>query len=145
MGSRTEKMLRKSVKILKESISNLHLLYLFGSHASGDSTDQSDLDLAFLSDHPLDSLERFNLQEKLASELGMDVDLVDLKQADTVFKTEIISKGRIIYQSAKAKKGQIPERFEMEVLSSYARLNEERAGILQDIAERGSVHEIHDE
>jgi len=64
------------------------------------------------------------------------VDLIDLKNTTTVMQSEIVAKGLKIYCVDLT----CCENFEVFVYSSYARLNEERSGILQDIRKRGSVH-----
>jgi ribosomal protein RSM22 (predicted rRNA methylase) len=69
----------------------------------------------------------------LASKLNIDVDLVDLKKASTVFRAQIIQ-GELLY--AEDKKQQ--QEFEMLTLKKYARLNEERKEIIDKI-ERGAA------
>ncbi len=63
------------------------------------------------------------------------MDLVNLRKANTVFQNEIMQQGRIIYQQDE----RVVDEFEMQVLSSYQKLNEERAGILEDILETGRI------
>ena len=64
------------------------------------------------------------------------MDLVDLKQAPTVFQFQVVSTGQRIY----AKNINDCDSFENFVYKSYAKLNEERAEILKDIQKRGSVY-----
>ena len=67
---------------------------------------------------------------------GRDVDLVDLRSASTVMQARVVSTGRVVRDAEPGERA----RFEVFVCSSYAMLNEERAGILADIAARGMVH-----
>ena len=59
-------------------------IILFGSFAKENARDDSDLDLAYFSNTPLSSYDRFLLAGELATIAGREVDLIDLKQADTV-------------------------------------------------------------
>jgi hypothetical protein len=53
-----------------------------------------------------------------------------------VTKAQVISSGELLFAVNSAEMAQ----FETVVLSQYALLNEERAGILADIATKGSIH-----
>lgn len=108
------------------------LIYLFGSYASGKVRADSDLDLAFLTSEEIDDYQRFLTAQKLASNLNIDVDLIDLSKASTVFKAQIIQ-GKLLYTKNKLKK----QEFELLTLKKYARLNEERKEIIEKI-ERGA-------
>lgn len=108
------------------------LIYLFGSYAHGNNRDGSDLDLAFLTSKEVDDYQRFLTAQKLASKLNIEVDLIDLSKASTVFKAQIIQ-GKLIYAKNKRQK----QEFELLTLKKYARLNEERKEIIDKI-ERGA-------
>ena len=96
----------------------------------------SDIDLALLSKQKLPEIKTWALAQTLAAKYSRDVDLIDLNQASTVMRMQVISKGQRIYCSNE----QSCEMFEDFVFSDYARLNEERAGILEDIGQRGAVY-----
>jgi len=113
------------------------LIYLFGSYAKGTEHASSDIDIAYMSDVVLSDYERFMFAEELASELNRDVDLVDLKLATTVFQTQIIATGKLIYCTDELLK----MKFEMLTLKMYAKLNEERQVVLDKIRESGEVYE----
>ena len=108
------------------------LIYLFGSYAEGKERPDSDLDLAFLTSKEIDDYQRFLTAQKLASSLNIDIDLIDLKKASTVFRVQIIQ-GELLYAKDKQQK----QEFEMLTLKKYARLNEERKEIIDKI-ERGA-------
>lgn len=120
---------------LREHLPELRAVYLFGSTATGQAHGSSDVDLAVLGDTSFDAVRLFDLAAELADILHRDVDLLDLTQASTVMRAQIIAFGQRIY-------GHDTEldEYEGRALSQYARLNEERAGILEDIARRGSIH-----
>ncbi|QPC48466.1 nucleotidyltransferase domain-containing protein [Mangrovibacillus cuniculi] len=113
------------------------LIYIFGSQVSGYTHEESDYDVAFLSEKKLHNYDRFILSQEIASLLNKDVDLVDLHQASTVFQVQIIMKGKLLYCGDENKK----ELFEMLALKKYARLNEERNIIIKESLERGYIYE----
>lgn len=116
---------------------NPYVIYLFGSDAKQQARQDSDIDLAFLSERTLSHYERFMIAGELAAILNCDVDLVDLKEATTVFQAQVVGKGKVLYCADDDKKAQ----FEMKVFKEYAKLNEERAEILERIRKRGAVYE----
>jgi uncharacterized protein len=116
---------------------NPYVIYLFGSEAQQQARQDSDIDLAFLSERTLSHYERFMVAGELAAILNCDVDLVDLKEATTVFQAQVVGKGKVLYCADDDKKAQ----FEMKVFKEYAKLNEERAEILERIRKRGAVYE----
>ena len=80
--------------LLKELVPELKLAYIFGSQANGTATSESDVDLAFLSRLPIPSIQRFDIAQELTERFNLNVDLVDLREAGALLKTEIIMKGR---------------------------------------------------
>ncbi|EAR23454.1 type VII toxin-antitoxin system MntA family adenylyltransferase antitoxin [Nitrococcus mobilis] len=121
---------------LKQAISGLRAVYLFGSQARADATRKSDIDIAILADRPLATVERYDLAQTLAAALNRDVDLLDLRTASTVMRMQVIGSGQCLYRCGEKEVG----IFEDFVFADYTRLNEERAGILADIRERGTIH-----
>lgn len=55
-------------------------VYLFGSYARGEATENSDIDLFFESVEPLSYLDIFSVENELEKALGKSVDLVPFKQ-----------------------------------------------------------------
>lgn len=129
-------MLDPTLDLLGRLVPDVAAVYLFGSHAAGVATPASDLDLAVLAARPLGAVERFDVQERLAALAGCDIDLVDLRSASTVMQARVVSTGRVVRDADPGERA----RFETFAYSSYALLNEERAGILADIAARGTVY-----
>lgn len=114
-----------------------YLIILFGSVVRGDLRTDSDIDVAFLSEHKYSDYEIFMIGQGLADLLGREVDLIDLNKSSTVFQAQIISKGKIIYCSDQARKMQ----FYMLTLKKYAKLNEERHCIFKKLESRGYIHD----
>ena len=127
------------VATLRGRVPGLVAVYRFGSSGTEAERTSSDLDLAVLTDPPLGAADRTRLRweiaETVAALVGRDVDLVDLGSASSVLRARIVVTGTRLWCGDTA----LAERFEDYVLSSYARLNEERAGILRDIHERGRI------
>ncbi len=121
---------------LKKEFPELISVYRFGSLGTEYERPESDLDLAVYAGTPLPVVKLWRLAQKLATEVGRDVDLVDLASASTVMRAQVIHGGERIYCANEF----ACETFEDYAYSSYARLNEERRGILQDISRRGSVY-----
>ena len=111
-------------------------IYLFGSAAAGEMRADSDIDLAVLLDTPVPAAQLWSLAQKLAVSVGHDVDLIDLQSASTVMRAQVISKGKRLYCANEL----LCSNFEDRVYADYARLNEERRYILDDIRERGRIY-----
>jgi uncharacterized protein len=121
---------------IHKAVPGLIALYRFGSQANGTARPDSDVDLAILSREPMPNLRRFELAQELATQLHRDVDLVDLRTASTVMRMQVISTGECLFKTS----DQLQGEFEDLAYSTYARLNEERREILNDIRIRGSVY-----
>ena len=128
-------MLDKGLSLIIEKL-NPVLVYVFGSFARGELREDSDIDLAFLSDGEFTSYEIFMLAQEIAEIYNREVDLIDLKKASTVFKAQIVGTGDVIYCSDE----NIKTNFQIRAFKEYALLNEEREEILNSIKERGSVY-----
>ena len=125
------------VTTLKQEIPELQALYLFGSQNDGSATKKSDVDIAYLSQKPLSSLERWDVSKKLASLLSMDVDLIELSTTNTIFRYKILSTAERIYGE-----GYDVESFETLAYSFYLRFQEERQPIVDEILKNKSVFGI---
>lgn len=123
------------ISILLEKTS-AYLIVLFGSVAKDRVRNDSDIDIAFLSDKDINEYEVFNISQELADILNREVDLIDLNKASTVLRAQILGTGRIIYSSDKKKM----DEFQIKVFKEYCLLNEERQVILDKIRERGSIY-----
>jgi predicted nucleotidyltransferase len=127
---------QKALEILREAVPDLVAVYRFGSMDSGTAGPESDVDLAVLARTRLAGVARFELQDRLAPLFHRPVDLVDLRAASTVMAMQVVGPGTVLYESDPAERG----RFEDLTFSLYARLNEERRGILDRVAREGTVY-----
>lgn len=131
-----EQQLGHVVEQIRRAVPSVIAVYLFGSVATGRSTRDSDIDLAILAAEPLAPQARWHLAQTLAISLSRDVDLVDLRQASTVMRLQVLGSARLLLETDRAKR----QQFEAVALGAYARLNEERRGIIEDVRARGSVY-----
>jgi predicted nucleotidyltransferase len=120
------------INLLKSRISKLIGIYVFGSYADDTATRESDIDIAFLSFEKITPIEKWKIQEELASILDNDIDLVDLKDATVVLRAEVVEKGKLIFSADTY----LVDYFEMTTYSMYADLNESRVDILNDYKEK---------
>ncbi|WAM34950.1 type VII toxin-antitoxin system MntA family adenylyltransferase antitoxin [Caldicellulosiruptor morganii] len=125
-----EEVKKTIVEFLNEKISPW-LVILFGSIIKENFRPDSDIDIAYFSDIDIDNYERFLIAQELANILNRDVDLIDLKKASAVFKTQIISTGEVIFCSDETRK----MYFFMRTYKEYALLNEEREVVLKSLFE----------
>ena len=129
-------VLDKLVNVLSETFPNIQAVYLFGSAVRHDVHSNSDIDLAVFHKQAVDKLQLWKLAQELAVIAGKDVDLIDLNNASTVMQMQVVSQGkRLMCRDTVA-----CEIFEDFVFSDYARLNEERAGILASIQQQGVIY-----
>ena len=132
MDSEKEKQLKTVVVKLTQNISDLVAVLLFGTFGSEYETQQSDLDLALLARNPLDPVSLWKLTQEIAIDLNRDVDLIDLRQASTVFRYQILTTGQLIYCSDQNEFA----RFDTTSFSMYFDLQETRKEILKDYEDR---------
>lgn len=103
------------------------VVYLFGSAVTNRLVAASDVDIAFLPRRPCDPMAVFDAAQRLAGDLGRDVDLIDLLRASAVFRAQVLGTGTAVHVADHQKRAE----FEMYVLSDYARTNEERREVLK--------------
>ncbi len=128
--------IRAAVATIRAAMPDVQAIYRFGSTVAGADGPGSDLDLAVLGSQPIDPVVRFDLQEQLASVVRRPVDLVDLRAASPVMAMQVLAEGELLLDSAPEARG----LFEDRAYGSYARLNEERRGILERVAAEGTVY-----
>lgn len=127
---------RLIVDELRRALGDVVAVYRFGSSAEGTTHRRSDTDIAVLARNRLSAATRFDLQERLASLIGTDVDLVDLSGASPVLAIQVVARGDLLHEDDATARGE----YEDLVFSRYARLNEERRGILERIADEVTIY-----
>lgn len=128
MKNPAERLTRDQIATIVDVLRPLDciVIYLFGSFGGPAERGDSDMDIAFLCQSPVDSLDCFDMANRLADRLGRAVDLVDLSQASTVMAKEVLRTGTPLFIADTS----THQEFEMRVLADYARLNEERQPVL---------------
>lgn len=128
--------LQKAMEIIKDEISDLQLLYIFGSYASGNIGPNSDIDFAFLSDFEVKPLKKFELQEKLARFYKKNVDLIDMSKAGLMTIAQILHKGERIFEREKL----AADEYEMRMVSNYYSYKDDIKPILDQIKKEGRIY-----
>lgn len=125
------------VRACCEAYPDVQAVYIFGSQAGGVTSRRSDCDVAVLL--PPETARRAGmlalseLHQVLERRLRLDVDLVNLRQATTVFAKEIVTTGvRIASADPSA-----ADEFEALTLSLYQELNVERSDLLREFERTG--------
>lgn len=121
---------------------DVQAVYLFGTYCTRDEGPDSDVDIALLLPVPSSkkarSLAMGACWGELASVLGKDVDLVNLRRVDTVFQNEILNTARELFVGNR----NAADEFSLLVMSLYQKLTEERAEIVQEIMRTGRVYDV---
>ncbi|MDB5884030.1 MAG: polymerase, beta domain protein region [Polaromonas sp.] len=124
------------VEMLKSRLPGLLAIYAFGSRLQGNAGPQSDLDMAVLVPGYAEPLALWALSGELADLAGCPVDLLDLRAASTVMQYQVITTGQrwwaVDVQAAV---------YEAAILSEKTALDTARAGLLDDIRNRGSIYD----
>jgi len=123
------------IDFLKNNI-NPYLIILFGSYVKGNFRNDSDIDIAFLSDNKFSNYEIFMFSQDLANILKHEIDLINLKNASTVFKAQILGTGKVIYCTDENRR----KYFAMRAYKEYALLNEERKVILDKYIKENDIN-----
>ncbi len=128
------------IEQIRQARPDTQAIYLFGSYANGTANAESDLDVALLlppvEAYTLPPAFWWTLQTELSDQLGLPVDLINLRQVNTVFQIEIIDTGRRIYCFHRP----TCDDFEAITISLYHKLNDERAEILAAIRATGVIY-----
>jgi len=115
---------------------NPWIIILFGSYAKGRALEESDIDIAFLSDQEVGEYQTFCIAQELAKLVGKNIDCVNLHSASTVFQVQVIGHGKVLYCKDETRR----KYYFLRTFKEYALLNEERATIIKRIKERGTIY-----
>lgn len=123
------------VEYLRDKL-NPKFIYLFGSFAKGEGREDSDIDLAIYTEEKISSYELFLMANKLSFEVKRDVQIVDLRDIDTVFAAQIVGNREELYCEDEI----IKANYNIRAFKDYAKLNEERKVILDAIERDGRIY-----
>jgi predicted nucleotidyltransferase len=130
------------IEILVRAFPDVQAVYLFGSSGTADETVSSDVDIAILlppnEAKSLTGRILFDVRCALENVLRRDVDLVNVREANMVFRNEVVKDVRRIYCADTY----AADVFEMLTMSFYQKLNEERSDILAEIAASGRILDL---
>jgi len=135
--ARAEQRLERARAMILDAMPGLLAIYVFGSTAQGQASDDSDLDLAVLGTESVPSARLYELARTMESELGIDVDLVDLLTASTVLKHEVIALGRLVHCTD----GDAVVDFEGRSLAEFGRYLADFAPLLRAVRETGKAYD----
>lgn len=121
--------------LIQSVIPNILAVYAFGSRVTGCAQENSDLDLAVLVAGYTTPYGLWDLSSQLAELAECHVDLLDMRAASTVMQYQILQTGIVLW--AKQPDSGL---FECFVLSEKTALDKARAGLLNDIQQRGKVY-----
>ncbi len=97
------------VRLILQHYPNAKAIYLFGTYGTPDERPDSDVDIAVLlspdESRTAGSLTTSPAQRALATVLGKDVDLINLRKAPTVLQKEVVATERRIYTAKGSGKG----------------------------------------
>ena len=95
----SEKIRNKLAPLFKDE--ELQLVLLFGSNVSGKTHKQSDIDLAFLFDRPIDTLALTNTIIQLLH--NDNVDVIDLSRTSPLLRFSVVKNSIILYENQQGK------------------------------------------
>lgn len=125
------------VKTILKHYPDVQAIYIFGTYETEYEKSESDVDIALLLSHKTakdtGSMLMNDLFFELESLLRKRIDLINLRLVNTVFQKEIIIADQRIYCADEY----ASDEFEMLTISNYQKLNEERAGILEEMQKSG--------
>lgn len=87
------------VDILRSAMPGLMACYLFGSAARGETSPDSDLDIAILLPAGEQIPDYLDLVARLSDAAGRQVDLVDLRKAGDFLRVEVLRDGLSLFKS----------------------------------------------
>jgi uncharacterized protein len=136
----TYELTQKATELILQRLPNALAIYVFGSRANGNSSDESDLDMAVLVAGYAEVVGLWDLSTEIASAINCDVDLLDMRAASTVMQYQILSTGIRVWQSEVTSVALDVGLYECAMLSEMTTLNEARAGLIADIQKSGTIY-----
>lgn len=131
-NNKTDQILQSCRQQILNHFPETLAIYVFGSFGEQYETSQSDVDLALLTFQNIDTVELWRFAQSIAIGINRDVDLIDLRNASSVFKFQVVTTGKRIY----CKDEKQCDAIENVYISRYIHFNEERADIIKSITGR---------
>ncbi len=115
---------------------NIVFFVYFGSYKTAFYHNESDIDIAFLSEDNMTSEEKLNLVEELIKyHRKSEIDLVDLRKAQPLLRYEIGINGRVLYEKFEG----VFDRYSLFYIKRFYELKPsiatEMSMIMQDVKE----------
>ena len=132
--------IKQELEIIKEYIIkefNPLAIILFGSFSRNSQNEESDIDIAIISDI-LDKKKIFEAKQNLQELIKKDIDLVNLKSEEIYdsFRYEILMNGIILYCKDEYKY----DLYKIDMIREYIELNESRKDIIERIKNGGTIY-----
>lgn len=79
---------------------NVKLVYLFGSHAKGQASPKSDIDIAILLKEPISNplQTKLDLLDLFQNLVGEEVDITILNTVGSVLKYQVVKNGQLLFE-----------------------------------------------
>jgi len=91
------KSILRTIKTFFSLRENIAAVYLYGSHAKGQETSRSDVDIALLFSGEAPGIEdRISMTEELSRASNRDVDLVFLNEVPSILRMQVIRHGELV-------------------------------------------------
>lgn len=74
-------------------------VFIFGSSVTADCSDESDIDVGFVSNVPMGDVRRFEFLRKLPSVMDDLCDVFEINDFGGRLKQEVLQKGVVVYES----------------------------------------------
>lgn len=134
------KEIKQELEIIKEYIIKEFdplAIILFGSFSRGSQNEESDIDIAIISDI-LDKKKIFKEKQNLQELIKRDIDLINLKSEETYdsIRYEILMNGIILYCKDEYKY----DLYKIDMIREYIELNESRKDIIERIKNGGTIY-----
>jgi len=98
------------------------LVFLFGSAASGEMAEESDIDIGILFENQPDVYEINELKSELNAIFKRDIDIADLNSASPILKMQVLKNGVLVF----AKDKKIYNQFYVDTINQYDDLKQTR-------------------
>jgi uncharacterized protein len=115
----------------KNGFTEITTLWIFGSAVNRSIHKESDIDIAFLSNRPFNSIKIFNACQFLSLKLNKKIDFVDFSTAPPDLAIEILGGIRFDFSSPEN-----ADKWEVIAMNKYCELNYNRKEIVNDFLKK---------